>query len=254
MHQNLVFKFFYIEIIKKIKTMKSTRIYSNNKSKSEVDKVKNDIDKKPELPKQDDGSFEKLFYSTIDVFASIKFNRITQNLSKIFTINFANLIESSNDDFIKNKENLSMLFGKEVYKNLVKIINEFCAEKFVKFISIKEFEKKEGEFDKKISEFFNANNQNIKLINDEIGKDPRRKCLEIILKNLQEQDPQRFKNLIEFEVNKIELKMANENIKFVIGDSIIKSPPLFLKDIKECSKLQERDSKKTRSDFSCAIS
>jgi hypothetical protein len=234
--------------------MKSAGIYSNNKSKSEVDKVKNDIDEKPEFPKQDDGSFEKLFYSAIDVFASIKFNRITQNLSKIFTINCANLVESSNDDFIKNKENLSRLFEKETYKNLVKIINESCAEKFVKFISIKEFEKKEEEFDKKISEFFKANNQNIKLINDKIGKDPSRKCLEIILKNLQEQDPEKFENLIEFEINKIELKMANENIKFVTGDSAIKPPPLFLKDIKECSKLQERDSKKTRSVFSCAIS
>ena len=63
------------------------------------------------------------------------------------------------------------------------------------------------EFDKKISEFFKANNQNIKLINDKIGKDPSRKCLEIILKNLQEQDPEKFENLIEFEINKIELKM-----------------------------------------------
>lgn len=230
-------------MVKNSKIMKSNKISKKNISEINVDKTEVDIDKKPDIPREYDNYFEKLFYGVIDVFAYSKFYDIAISPHEKPNFVYGNLK--------KNKENLSILFGEEMYKNLDLIIDEFCAEKFRKFINIRDSTKKSDEVDKKINEFLDSNNESIALINIKIKKDSNHNCLEKIIKNLQEENPEKFKKLIEFEVDRVELKRANESIRFMVGDMKIKPSTILLEEVKECSRLQ---SKKTNNNSSCVIS
>ena len=263
--------------------MKSAEIYPKNKSKDDIENIRKDIDtfkgdvekfknaldevindvkkaksdkekieKKPEISKIDDDGFEKLFYGVIDVFAYSKFYDITFNPHERSGLNHVNLVRIIHENFTKNQKKLSILYGEETYENLVLIVNEFCAEKFKNFINIRAFVKNREEADEKISEFLSVNNQSIELIKKEIEKNPEHENLEIIIKNLQKKDPKRFKNLIDFEVNRIELKNINDVIGYMASDKNMKPSPLFLKEVKECSRLQGSDLNKNK--FSCVIS
>jgi hypothetical protein len=98
----------------------------------------------------------------------------------------------------------------------------------------------------------NVNNQSIELIKKEIEKKPEHENLEMIIKNLQKQDPKRFKNLIDFEINRVELKNINDDIRFMAGDRSVKPSAMFLEEVKECTKLQGKGLNKNK--FSCVIS
>ena len=228
--------------------MKTVEIAKANEKKVESAEEAN----KTSSHQKVDDSFEKLFYDVIDVFAYSKFYEITINPSEKSNIAYVNFIKSLYGNFKENQEFLMCFFGKQEYENLALIIDEFCAEKFRNFVNIRTFVKNKDEVDKKISEFLSANSRSIELVKKEIEENPEHENLEIIIKNLQKQDPKRFKNLIDFEVNRIELKNINDVLGYMASDKNMKPSPLFLKEIKECSRLQGKGLNKNK--FSCVIS
>lgn len=233
--------------------MKSPEILEKNKiNESNDNEIIIDVQMGSEIVECDDGYFEKLFYSVIDVFAYSKFYDITFNPSEKSNIPYVNFVKNLHSNFKKNKECIEVLIGKQLYDNLRLIIDEFCAEKFRNFINIRAFLKNREEADEKISEFLNVNNQSIEFIKKEIEKKPEHENLEMIIKNLQKQDPKRFKNLIDFEINRIELKNINDDIRFMAGDKSVKPSSMFLEEVKECTKLQGKGLNKNK--FSCVIS
>ena len=233
--------------------MKSPEILEKNKiNESNDNEIIIDVQMGSEIVECDDGYFEKLFYSVIDVFAYSKFYDITFNPSEKSNIPYVNFVKNLHSNFKENKECIEVLIGKQLYENLRLIIDEFCVEKFRNFINIRAFVKNREEADEKISEFLNVNNQSIELIKKEIEKNPEHKNLETIIKNLEKQDPKRFENLIDFEINRVELKNINDDIRFMAGDRSIKPSAMFLEEVKECSKLQGKGLNKNK--FSCVIS
>ena len=233
--------------------MKSPEILEKNKiNESNDNEIIIDVQMGSEIVECDDGYFEKLFYSVIDVFAYSKFYDITFNPSEKSNIPYVNFVKNLHSNFKENKECIEVLIGKQLYENLRLIIDEFCVEKFRNFINIRAFVKNREETDEKISEFLNVNNQSIELIKKEIEKNPEHKNLETIIKNLEKQDPKRFENLIDFEINRVELKNINDDIRFMAGDRSVKPSAMFLEEVKECSKLQGKGLNKNK--FSCVIS
>ena len=233
--------------------MKSPEILEKNKiNESNDNEIIIDVQMGSEIVECDDGYFEKLFYSVIDVFAYSKFYDITFNPSEKSNIPYVNFVKNLHSNFKENKECIEVLIGKQLYENLRLIIDEFCVEKFRNFINIRAFGKNREETDEKISEFLNVNNQSIELIKKEIEKNPEHKNLETIIKNLEKQDPKRFENLIDFEINRVELKNINDDIRFMAGDRSVKPSAMFLEEVKECSKLQGKGLNKNK--FSCVIS
>ena len=233
--------------------MKSPEILEKNKiNESNDNEIIIDVQMGSEIVECDDGYFEKLFYSVIDVFAYSKFYDITINPSEKSNIPYVNFVKNLHSNFKENKECIEVLIGKQLYENLRLIIDEFCVEKFRNFINIRAFVKNREETDEKISEFLNVNNQSIELIKKEIEKNPEHKNLETIIKNLEKQDPKRFENLIDFEINRVELKNINDDIRFMAGDRSVKPSAMFLEEVKECTKLQGKGLNKNK--FSCVIS
>ena len=233
--------------------MKSPEILEKNKiNESNDNEIIIDVQMGSEIVECDDGYFEKLFYSVIDVFAYSKFYDITFNPSEKSNIPYVNFVKNLHSNFKENKECIEVSIGKQLYENLRLIIDEFCVEKFRNFINIRAFVKNREETDEKISEFLNVNNQSIELIKKEIEKNPEHKNLETIIKNLEKQDPKRFENLIDFEINRVELKNINDDIRFMAGDRSVKPSAMFLEEVKECSKLQGKGLNKNK--FSCVIS
>ena len=236
--------------------MKSPEILEKNKinesNESNDNEIIIDVQRGSEIVECDDGYFEKLFYSVIDVFAYSKFYDITINPSEKSNIAYVNFVKNLHSNFKENKECIEVLIGKQLYENLRLIIDEFCVEKFKKFINIKAWVKDRDEADEKISEFLNVNNQSIEFIKNESEKNINHQSLEIIIKSLQNQNPQRFKNLIDFEINRIELKNINDDIRFMAGDRSVKPSAMFLEEVKECTKLQGKGLNKNK--FSCVIS
>lgn len=233
--------------------MKSPEILEKNKiNESNDNEIIIDVQMGSEIVECDDGYFEKLFYSVIDVFAYSKFYDITFNPSEKSNIPYVNFVKNLHSNFKENKECIEVLIGKQLYENLRLIIDEFCVEKFRNFINIRAFVKNREEADEKISEFLNVNNQSIEFIKKEIEKKPEHENLEMIIKNLQKQDPKRFENLIDFEINRVELKNINDDIRFMAGDRSVKPSAMFLEEVKECTKLQGKGLNKNK--FSCVIS
>ena len=213
--------------------MKSPEILEKNKiNESNDNEIIIDVQMGSEIVECDDGYFEKLFYSVIDVFAYSKFYDITFNPSEKSNIPYVNFVKNLHSNFKENKECIEVLIGKQLYENLRLIIDEFCVEKFRNFINIRAFVKNREETDEKISEFLNVNNQSIELIKKEIEKNPEHKNLETIIKNLEKQDPKRFENLIDFEINRVELKNINDDIRFMAGDRSVKPSAMFLEEVK----------------------
>jgi hypothetical protein len=74
------------------------------------------------------------------------------------------------------------------------------------------------------------------------------------MKDLQEENPQKFKELIDFEINKIELKNIRDKIRFVVGDIKTQPATIFLNEIKRHSNLEKTSlENKNRRSF-CVIS
>ncbi len=234
--------------------MKFQEFSLKNKIEINDDKTIIDIDKKPLASSGDNDYFERIFYGTINVFAYSKFYDITIDAHEKCNIEYINFLKSLYSNFRKEEKVNSDLLGERTYSNFVMIIDEFCAEKFRNFIDISNSSSNRGEVDKKISEFLSSNNQNIALIRDESIKNPNYENLEIIIKDLQQQDPKRFKNLIDFEIDRIELKKANEHLLLTIGDLKIKPSALFLKEVKECSRLNAMGLAKSKKNSPCIIS
>jgi len=236
-------------MVKNYKIMKTVEITNANENK--VDSA--EANKTSSHQKADD-SFERLFYDTINVFAYSKFYEVSLNPQECCSVKYLDLVKNLYENFVEKK---GFFFGKkeiETYKKINVIIDEFCAEKFKKFMNTMSCNQEKHLIDRSIAEFINENDRNIDAVSKECLKKPENNSIEYVMRDLQEQDPQKFKELIDFEINKKELKDANDKIRFMVGDIKIKPATIFLNEIKKHSNLEKASSKNRNQRSFCAIS
>jgi hypothetical protein len=201
-----------------------------------------------------DNSFERLFYNAINVFAYSKFYEVSADSQEYRSIKYVDLVKSLYENFVEKKGFFSGKHEMETYKKIILIIDEFCAEKFKKFMDSLGSSKERLLIGKNISDFIDDNDRNIEAVSDECRKKSENKYIEYVMKDLQEENPQKFKELIDFEINKIELKNIRDKIRFVVGDIKTQPATIFLNEIKRHSNLEKTSlENKNRRSF-CVIS
>jgi len=210
--------------------------------------------KKESFSSEVDNSFERLFYNIINVYAYSKFYEASDDSQGYRNIKYVDLVKSLYEDFTEKKGYFLGKQGLETYKKIILIIDEYCAEKFKKFMDI--LESSGGKFlsTKSIGDFINENDRNIEAIRDECRKKNENKSIEYILKDMQEKNPQKFKELVDFEINRIELKNARDKIRLVIDGIKTQPATIFLNEIKKHSNLEKTISKNKKQYTFCSIS
>lgn len=203
---------------------------------------------------ENDDSFERLFYNVINVFAYSKFYDVSANPQVFGSLKYVDLVKGLYKNFEEKKGFFSGKQELETYQKIILIIDEFCVEKFKKFIYKISFGEDDYSINKAISEFINDNNKNIEDVSDECRKKTHNKYIEYLMKDLQTRNPQKFKELIDFEINRKELKDSSDKIRLTIGDFSIKPSSIFLNEIKKHSNLEKSSSKSTKHNYFCAIS
>jgi len=227
--------------------MKFPELNSENKVEINRDKANADIDKSLRPSSDNKENFERLFYNIIDVFSYSKFFNILIESHENPDSEYIHYVKSFYNRFIiDNKKNLTLL-GKETYLNLGIIIDQYCEEKFRSFFYQDNSPNQKLKIDKKIDEFLDTNNQSIALIKSYGIKNPDCKNLEEIINDLRRNDPVKFSELMNFEIDRIKLKKSHENLSYMIGDMKNTSSKDFFIKIKKFSRL---DSSKA----SCSIS
>ena len=228
--------------------MKTIEITNANENK--VDSA--EANKTSSHQKADD-SFERLFYDAINVFAYSRFYEISINSQDFSDPDYIILIKNLYKNFVEKKG-----FFEEpelkTYQNLVLIIDEFCAEKIKQFFDIMNLHQERSAVDKKINEFVNYNNNIIEAVSEEGKKKLNVKYIESVMKDLQKQNPQKFQELIDFEINKKELKDSSDKVRLVAGDRRVKPSAIFLNEIKKHSNLEKTSSQNRNQRSFCAIS
>ena len=235
-------------MVKNYKIMKTIEITNANENK--VDSA--EANKTSSHQKADD-SFERLFYDAINVFAYSRFYEISINSQDFSDPDYIILIKNLYKNFVEKKG-----FFEEpelkTYQNLVLIIDEFCAEKIKQFFDIMNLHQERSAVDKKINEFVNYNNNIIEAVSEEGKKKLNVKYIESVMKDLQKQNPQKFQELIDFEINKKELKDSSDKVRLVAGDRRVKPSAIFLNEIKKHSNLEKTSSQNRNQRSFCAIS
>jgi len=232
--------------------MKPIKISKKQESKSQ-EKASKEIAGEGCVIGKNDDSFENLFYSAIDVFAYSKFYEVVMNSKRIGDAKYLIFVKSLYNDFIEQKG----FFDKnelDIFNKIVLVIDEFCVEKFMTFVNICNSNSKNFSVDDSINQFINSHNNILKKIKTKCEEDGENIRIESFIKVLHERDPKKFKELIDFEINKKELKESANKIKFVTDDIKIKPSTVFLNEIKGHSNLEKASLKKINQHSSCVIS
>jgi hypothetical protein len=238
-------------MLKNFKTMKAIKISKIKENKPKYNAVEVLVEKGPH--QLVDNSFEKLFYNTIDVFAYSRFYEISINSEEFSDPDYIILIKSLYKNFVE-KQGLFENHEIKTYQNLVLIIDEFCAEKIKQFFDIMNLHQERSAVDKKINEFVNYNDNIIEAVSEECKKNFNGKYIEYVMKDLQKQNPQKFQELIDFEINKKELKDSSDKVRLVAGDRRVKPSAIFLNEIKKHSNLEKTSLQNKNQRSFCVIS
>ncbi len=220
-----------------------------------------------DIYKKKSNSFEDLFYNLINTLAYSKLCDILLDSGKKTQGEDLKTVKEFYQDFLKNEAEFSQKFGKKLHQNFVLIIDELCMKKLKEFVNIGILEKDKSIIEEKIGNFFCENNQNIESIcikykknvinkfqrerlsaeyvKNFIGKletkIPRYDCIENLVEELHKENPQKFKELIDFEVGLKELKETSDKLKFVLQGREALPSGVFLLQAKESIKLKRAE-------------
>ena len=196
-----------------------------------------------------DDSFESLLYCALNVFAFSKFCDAVFDLSKNKNDQIHESLKNLHKKFTENKGFFCGDKEKELYEKIILIIDKFCDDKLEKFIIFNSLNK-----DNLIDDFLNDNFISLKVVKNEISKHKNIFSFEFLIKSLFEKDPQKFNELIDFEINRKELKEARDKVRFVMGDTKTQPATVFLNEIRKHSNLQDSSSKNKNSHSFCVVS
>jgi hypothetical protein len=231
--------------------MKTSKISKIKDIKSQ-ENIFEETEKGAQFCSEVDNSFEKLFYDIIDVLAYSRFYEVTLNFKEKNELEYVIFTRNIYENFLENRG----FFGEEqlqIYQNIIAIVDEFCSEKFRNFMNICNASNKSS-VDEGINQFINHHKDVVNEINAECKKENPYQKIEYFMKILWERNPEKFQELINFEINRKELKDANDKIRIMIEDKGVKPSAIFLNEIKRHSNLEEDNSKnKNRRSF-CVIS
>jgi hypothetical protein len=231
--------------------MKTSKIYKIKDIKSQ-ENIFEETEKGAQFCSEFDNSFEKLFYDTIDVLAYSRFYEVSLNFKGRNELEYVIFTRNIYENFIENRG----FFGEEqmqIYQNIIAIIDEFCSEKFRNFMNICNASNKNS-VDEGINQFISHHKDVINEIKTECKKENPYQKIEYFMKILWERNPEKFQELIDFEINKKELKDSSDKVRLVAGDRRVKPSAIFLNEIKRHSNLEKTSlENKNRRSF-CVIS
>ena len=209
-------------------------------------------EKEAQIRSKVDYSFEKLFYDVIDVLAYSRFYEIGLCDSRRNELEYVIFVKSIYKNFSENRG----FFKDEqlqIYQNISAIIDESCSKKFKTFMDICNSGNK-NLINEEINKFINDHNIILSEIKSELEKENSCKRIENQMKVLWEKNPEIFQELIDFEIDKKELKNTSDIIKAMLENKVIKPSPIFLNEIKRHSNLEKTSlENKNRPSF-CVIS
>jgi hypothetical protein len=237
-------------MVKNFKIMKSSKISKIKEDKPKYDAVEVLVEKEPH--QLVDNSFEKLFYNTIDVFAYSRFYEVSLNFKEKNELEYVIFTRSIYENFLENRGFFEEQQS-QIYQNVIAIIDEFCSEKFRNFMNICNAGNKSS-VDEGINQFINHHKDVVNEIKTECKKENPYKKIECFMKILWERNPEKFQELIDFEINKKELKDSSDMVRLVAGDRRVKPSAIFLNQIKKHSNLEKTSSQNRNQRSFCAIS
>jgi hypothetical protein len=230
--------------------MKSIKI-SKIKEVKPKENIVEQVAKQMESPQKFDNSFEQLFYNAVNVFAYSRFCEVSLSSQEFSDAEI--VVKNLYKNFVE-KRGFFDEHELKTYQNLVTIIDDGCVEKIQQFITIISNNEEDSITDKKIHEFVNYQDKIIEVVSDECKKEENNKKIEYLMKALCKRNPQKFQELIDFEINKKELKDSNDKIRLVLGDKILKPSTVILNEIKKHSNLEKTSLKKANHDSVCIVS